>query len=217
MNRKQIQVNRMYQYFVDAAVQIIEEEGIKNVTARKVAERAGYTTSTIYNYFKDLSHLLFFASMNLVKDYVQEVNLYMSKEENYLDKYILSWECFCKHSFSKPEIYYALFIEDLGEKPDELLKHYYSIYPSDLIGVPDEIKPTLFEPNLGKRNKMFLEIEKKHNIRSEHIDDVNNMIILLWKGMMSTLLNNRGSYKKEEATEITVRYIKELAQKLSKD
>lgn len=42
----------MWKYFVDATAEIIEEEGVENVTIRKVADRAGYNSATIYNYFQ---------------------------------------------------------------------------------------------------------------------------------------------------------------------
>jgi hypothetical protein len=69
----------------------------------------------------------------------------MNTGDTILNKYLLSWECFCKHSFNKPQIYHAIFIADLGEKPEDLLKHYYSVYQSELIGLPEEIKPLLLE------------------------------------------------------------------------
>ena len=49
----------MWKYFVDATAEIIEEEGLENVTIRKVADKAGYNSATIYNYFSEISHLLF--------------------------------------------------------------------------------------------------------------------------------------------------------------
>jgi hypothetical protein len=33
----------MWRYFVDATADIIEEVGLENVIARKIAEKAGYT------------------------------------------------------------------------------------------------------------------------------------------------------------------------------
>ena len=38
MAKRDIQVARMIQYFIDATVQIIDEEGIDNVTIRKIAK-----------------------------------------------------------------------------------------------------------------------------------------------------------------------------------
>ncbi|MED4585798.1 TetR/AcrR family transcriptional regulator [Brevibacillus choshinensis] len=127
MARREIQVKRMLQYFVDATVQLIEEEGIENVSARKIGERAGYTSSTIYNYFDELSHLIYFASMRFVKEYLQELPEYLERGQTYVEKYILSWECFCKHSFEKPQIYYALYIADLGKRTDEMVNHILNL------------------------------------------------------------------------------------------
>ena len=56
--KKQIQKARIIHYFIEAAVKIIDEEGIEGVSIRKVADIAGYNSATLYNYFDDLPHLL---------------------------------------------------------------------------------------------------------------------------------------------------------------
>ena len=53
MDKKEIQRQRMMKYFIEAGKQIILEEGVKNVTVRKVADLAGYSYATLYNYFED--------------------------------------------------------------------------------------------------------------------------------------------------------------------
>ncbi|WP_400162454.1 TetR family transcriptional regulator [Brevibacillus sp. TJ4] len=209
MARREIQVKRMLQYFVDATVELIEEEGLAHVSARKIGDRAGYTSSTIYNYFEELSHLIYFASMRLVKDYLQELPLYLAKGDTYVEKYVLSWECFCKHSFAKPDIYHALFIADLGKKPQEMLEHYFSIYSSDLIGFPEEIKPLLYDPDLTSRSKALLELAKKErSLSDERIEEVNEMAVLIWEGMMTTVLNKRRDPDPDAAAEKTMKYIR---------
>lgn len=58
-NEKQnLKNQRVRSYFIEAAKNIIVKEGAENVSVRKVAEQAGYTFTTIYNYFKDLNELL---------------------------------------------------------------------------------------------------------------------------------------------------------------
>ncbi len=57
--RKKIQTARMWRYFLDAASELMEEKGLNNIKIREIADRAGYTSSTAYNYFRDLSHLKF--------------------------------------------------------------------------------------------------------------------------------------------------------------
>ncbi|UZN00738.1 TetR/AcrR family transcriptional regulator [Lysinibacillus sp. MHQ-1] len=95
----------MWKYFVDATAEIIEEEGLENVTIRKVADKAGYNSATIYNYFSEISHLLFFASMRCMQDYTNEVARYIERGKDPIDKYLLAWECFCQYSFKQPQIF----------------------------------------------------------------------------------------------------------------
>ena len=102
MTNKAIQRSRMWKYFIEATVEIIETEGIHQVTIRKVADRAGYNSATIYNYFNEQSHLIFFASMKMLKSYVEDVTTNMARGQNSYEKYMLAWECMCKHSFEKP-------------------------------------------------------------------------------------------------------------------
>jgi AcrR family transcriptional regulator len=211
MGRKEIQMKRMWKYFVDATAQIIEEEGIENVTIRKIADIAGYTSSTIYNYFEELSHLIFFASMRFMNPYIKEFSYYMSKSENSIEKYLLSWECFCKHSFNNPQIYHAIFNSDLGAKPEELLSHYFEVYQNDLTGLSDEIKPLIFEYSLTKRSKFVLQkaVEEGY-LNQDEIEEISNMTILIWRGMLTTFLNNRRDCKPEEAVEETMKYVRKI-------
>lgn len=101
------QINRMFKYFVEATTKIIEEEGIHQVTARKVGEMAGFNGSTLYRYFDELSHLVFFGCIKFIQEYFHDVQHYIRRGSNSLEKYLLSWECFCEHSFKQPDIAYA--------------------------------------------------------------------------------------------------------------
>jgi AcrR family transcriptional regulator len=211
MKRKEIQMNRMWKYFVDATAQIIEEEGVENVTIRKIADIAGYTNSTIYNYFEELSHLIFFASMRFLNQYIKELSFYMTTGKNSIEKYLLSWECFCNHSFNNPQIYNAIFNANLGSKPEELLKHYFEVFQNDLTGLSEEVKPLIFEHNISKRSKAVLQkaVEEGY-LDCEESEEINNMTILIWRGMLTTVLNNRRDYKPEEAASETMRYVRKI-------
>ncbi|MEW9673956.1 TetR/AcrR family transcriptional regulator [Ammoniphilus sp. 3BR4] len=209
MARKEIKLTRMWEYFVDATAKIIEEQGIENVTVRKIADLAGFTSSTIYNYFEELSHLVFFASMKFTQDYSKELSVYMAKGQNSVEKWLLSWECFCKHSFNNPQVYHAVFIADLGSKPEELLKHYFEVFQNDLTGLSEEIKPLILEHNLSKRSRTVLEKAVQEGyIDNEDIEEISDMTILIWKGMLTTVLNNRRDYNPNEAVEQTMKYIR---------
>ncbi|AMA64562.1 MAG: TetR/AcrR family transcriptional regulator [Kurthia gibsonii] len=213
MNKKEIQMSRMWKYFVDATADIIQEEGLEHVTIRKVADRAGYNSATIYNYFSEMSHLIFFASMKFLKDYTEEVAQYIQKGKDPIEQYLLAWECFCRHSFKQPQIFHAVFIMDLTDPPEKLLEDYYKIYPADLINIPEELQSILFERNVSKRGRSFLEIALKEGyIKEENVDAINELTILVWQGMFTNILNNRKSYDAQTAVDITMNYITEIVQ-----
>jgi AcrR family transcriptional regulator len=151
MAKREIKIARMLQYFIDATVQIIDEEGIENVTIRKIASIAGYNSATIYNYFKEVSHLIFLASIRYLKNYADALPAYMNQGKNAVERYLLMWECFCKYSFQQPKIYFTIFASNLGSQPEDLLSHYYDIFPQDLDKLPKELKPMFLESNLLKR------------------------------------------------------------------
>lgn len=218
MTKKKIQMSRMWKYFVEATAEIIEEEGIDQVTIRKVADRAGYNSATIYNYFTEISHLIFFASMKYLKPYTEEVTKNMERSTNPLEKYIFAWETFCQHSFRQPQIFHAIFIMDLGDQPGKLIHDYYEKYPADLINIPEDLKPILFERNISKRGKTILGLAVKEGLLlEEQIDDINEMSNLIWQGMLTNVINNRTSYDAEEASRTVLKFIHQIVENAKAD
>ncbi|MGD9202158.1 MAG: TetR/AcrR family transcriptional regulator [Chitinispirillia bacterium] len=63
-----IQEERIKGYFINAAQEIIRGEGVGVVSARNVAERAGYSYATLYNYFKDIRDLIFSCIEGFLKE-----------------------------------------------------------------------------------------------------------------------------------------------------
>ncbi|MED1472642.1 TetR/AcrR family transcriptional regulator [Bacillus salipaludis] len=201
---KEKQTVRMMSYFIDATVKIIEEEGIDKVTIRKIGDIAGYNSATIYNYFEDLSHVIFFASMRFLKKYTDALPKYVKKAQNPFERYLLIWECFCKYSFESPQIYYAVFSADLGTHPANIEK-YYEYFSSDLLDFPDDLKPMLLESNLSKRTLIaFNQCIKEGYFDVTHAEQIAESHYLIWQGMLTQLLNNRSAYTVEDATKVTV-------------
>ncbi|MBD1379382.1 TetR/AcrR family transcriptional regulator [Metabacillus arenae] len=208
--RKELQRARMLRYFLDAASEVIEEEGLAHMTIRKVADRAGYTASTAYNYFKDLSHLKFFASMRFTSEYISELPDYMALGENTVEKWLYSWECFCKHSFEQPDIYSVIFMDNLGTSTQQLFDDYYAIHENDLIGFPEQIQSILMEHDFSKRSALYIQSAVEGGfIKQENVDILADMTLMIWKGMMNTYMNHRRSYTKDEAIKRTLHLVTE--------
>ncbi|HAQ65156.1 MAG TPA: hypothetical protein DCR43_04790 [Bacteroidales bacterium] len=59
MDKKQIQEQRMRGYFIEATKNILRSEGVKGISVRSIADVAGYSFATLYNYFRDVRQLIF--------------------------------------------------------------------------------------------------------------------------------------------------------------
>lgn len=209
-SKKEIQRARMWRYFLDAATEVIVEEGIDHFTIRKIADKAGYTSSTAYNYFKDLTHLKFFAAMRFTRDYIEALPEYLDKGNNTIEKWLYSWECFCKYSFEQPKIYSVIFMDNLGSVPEELMEHYYQIYKDDLIGLPEQIKEIIMEGKFSKRSALYVQGAVDEGfIKQDDVDLIADLTLMVWKGMMNTVMNRRRNYSKEEAISQTLYYVYE--------
>lgn len=201
----------MWTYFIDATEELIKTEGLQHVTTRKVADKAGYNSATIYNYFGELSHLLFFASLKFLKPYIESVTSEMKKTDDPVEKYLIAWEVFSEYSFKNPEIFQSVFLMDLGDHPENLLSHYYELYPSDLLAVPEELQPVLMERSINNRGRLAIStIVKAGLLDQTQAEQLNELTNLIWQGMFINVLNNRNHYSAEEAQERTMKYIREL-------
>jgi len=76
MGNKEIQEQRMKNYFIQATKEILKGEGLKCISVRNVADRAGYSYATLYNYFKDIKDLIF----ECVVDFQQECEEFVKAE-----------------------------------------------------------------------------------------------------------------------------------------
>jgi AcrR family transcriptional regulator len=74
MNNKEIQEKRMKEYFIQATKSILKGEGLKSLNVRNIADQAGYSYATLYNYFKDVNDLVFLC----VEDFQEECELFVA-------------------------------------------------------------------------------------------------------------------------------------------
>ncbi len=206
-----IKKKRTIKIFIAATARIIKNEGIESVTIRRVAKLSGYNSATIYNYFDNIQQLIFFAAIKFIKDYVREMPSYIDQSSDPLERFLLMWEIFCLHSFRKPQIYYAIFSVDIGDRPENLVSSYYKLFPEELGNPPEDLIPMLLESTLSKRNSLAIQpsVDKGYFSPEEakYIDEVTRLV---YHGMISLMVNNRVDYSAEEAVEKTINHIRQV-------
>lgn len=200
-------------YFIEATHQIIEKEGIDHVTIRKVADIAGYNSATLYNYFEDLDHLIFFASIKYLKEYTLNLPDYIKYSKNSFDKYLSIWKCFCTYSFKKPKRYYSIFFDKYSTSINHAIEKYYSIFSEELGKPFDYLLPMILNEDIYSRNMIILApCASEGFIKKEYLDEINEMTILIYQGMLLKIINKQVNYSMDEAVEKTVKYIRQTIQ-----
>ncbi|SHK09337.1 TetR/AcrR family transcriptional regulator [Tepidibacter formicigenes] len=209
MESKKVKRNRMLNCFIDAASEIIEKEGIDGVTIRKVASISGYNSATLYNYFENLDHLIFLASMKFIRPYTESLPNYIKDSKNALDKTLLVWECFCYYSFKDPKIYYSIFFAKLNNSINDYIQEYYEIYPQELASSTHNISTMLLKSNIYDRALVLLEdCVKEGFIDKENIFEINEMFMFIYKGMLSKVMEKEVDEPIDGLVRKTMKYIK---------
>jgi AcrR family transcriptional regulator len=190
MNNQALKRKRIMRYFIDATGAIIEEEGLEGVTIRKVADAAGYNSATLYNYFNNIDHLIFYASIKYLSDYARALPEYIKDAEDSYDRYLRIWQCFCDYSFRNPKIYHLVFLGAFGNTYPDVIKEYYSIYPDYLSQIPAELTSMLMENDLYERNLSLLQTCAAEGLlRKADLVELNDMTMLIYQGLLLRAVN----------------------------
>lgn len=207
MFTKEGKTKRIMSNFIDVTDELIQEIGINNVTIRKVADKAGYNSATIYNYFENLDHLIYFASLRILKDYGMNLNTYLKKAENAMDTFLLVWECFCDHAYYKPEVYKALFFVKLKNDSDHYIRQYYEMFPDEFGEHDPTISRMLLVGNIHDRGmKTINDCIKEGYIEEEEAPILNDITMLIFESMLHKIL--RGDISYNDAKNLTMEYYK---------
>lgn len=154
--RKALRRSRIKKYFIAAAREIIETEGPSAVTIRRVSDMAGYNSATLYNYFDDVAHLTFLASMKTLGDYNKVLASRMRGVNNPLELYLATADCFSEFSCRTPEIFWQVFYACPEEKRESYVKQYYELYPSEETEPLPSVERAKLTHNITRRNLIFL-------------------------------------------------------------
>lgn len=208
--REKLKQFRIMRYFIDATIEIIEKESISAVTIRKVANHAGYTSATLYNYFDNLTHLIFLANMCHLEKYNESLPECIENCENPVDIYMSICKCYTVHSFEKPEIFELLFFSQNSDKFEEYTNQYYELYPKREKRIKSKMLNKLFHlNNLHTRSLSLLQACVDEGMMDqESAIDFTDICLRFNKTILQDVKND--VLNKEEATALTLKYYSQL-------
>lgn len=212
MSRKEKKL-KTKRIFIDATMKLIEEEGVEGVSIRKVATITGYNSATLYSYFQNLDHLILLACIKFLKEYVDGLDEYTAKAKDELEKFRLIWDFFCECSFKNPEIYQAIFFSKLDFNRRDFenfyeIKEFYEIYPEEINESFTKLHRMILKLDIYERNKiLIIDLARKGFISPSHINTLNNMQVLLYKGLLEEAVSPKEVGKRRILKRRALKYI----------
>lgn len=180
MTNKELKRRRMMDYFISATVEIIDSEGVGAVSARRVADLAGYSYATIYNYFQDINHLLW----HCVPEYFARLSSLVQPDvlpgPSGAKKLRQACRAYANFFVTHPFSFQFMFMADLGKAPQEI---------SDALAEP------LF---LGALNSILEQCVAEGVIREEDMQSLGVLIGFTVNGALLFHVSKRMESSPEE-------------------
>lgn len=188
--------------FIRATREIVDLEGIENVSIRKVAARTGFNSATMYLYFKDIDELITLACMSYLENYCRTLAADLAQMETPLDTYIHTWKVFCQYAFAYPDVFYHLFYKVHSTPLEETVHRYYQIYPHQLENIGGTLYQMLYSGALENRNRqVLLPLVEEGLIRAENVDMINVMTVCYFCRLLEEKCAQAGALASERQTE----------------
>ena len=179
--------------FIKATQELLDSEGMKNLSIRKIAEKAGFHNSTIYLYFKDLQHLILLASLKHFAEYNHALAEYSRQERSPEEAFFGIWDAFGKTVLQKPPIFYNFFFGKYSQNLTPIIHQYYQLFPEEKEEYSKEIEEMYYGNSIQERCMQILApLANRPTVRvtSENIDLVNSIIVSCLKDILQQKCDN---------------------------
>lgn len=177
--------------YIEAAAQIIQEQGIEAVSARKVAAATQTVGSALYKHFKNVEELIVYASLRYQEDSYEALNLIADQPGTALDMYLKTERFFAQFAFSNPTLFNNLMFGTYSSHIAEISRDYYEMFPSRR---PEKwryttaiISGSTFEEGNLRLLSMCM-ADGSLSIPEQELDTLNDTLVNLFNGFLKTMI-----------------------------
>lgn len=127
-----------------------------DIKIRNIAAACNCTTPVIYKYFEDLDHLVRFASIRFLENYIIDLQKSVNTNSDSLDMLISMWRSFAKYAFENVEIFELFFWGRYKERLGDTIFEYYQVFPDKWRNLDGLFTSVFFNNDLKERNYMIV-------------------------------------------------------------
>ena len=169
--RNSIKSERIRSYFIGAAKEIIIRDGVESVSVRKVANLAGYSYATIYNYFCDLNALLQETKQCMIRDMAAYMGSVQGGNISGLDEIKKLNRLYALYYLEHPHVFRFFYSYRLTNEP-KVIEQYFD-----------------YEASWRSTYQCFV---TDGTIREEDISIVGKTVIYVLHGLLALFFSDNG-------------------------
>ena len=115
--------------YVETTSQIIKEDGLDEVSIRKIANRIGCSTAVLYRHFPNLDFLIVLAAMHMLDGYFSRLVEVEKNQDTGIATAIESWDAFIISAYEYPQLFYRVFYVYDSNTFHNAIKEYFKLFP----------------------------------------------------------------------------------------
>lgn len=220
-DNRSIKRQRVMRYFVDAAREIANTDGLEAINIRSVANRAGYNSASLYNYFENLDELIAFTCIDMMSDWLRSLAQISNKDGDALDQYILGWRSFCLHAFAEPTGYaYVYSTRGVGTVAEHF-NAYAEAFPDTFEDIPELLMEMFQAKTVDDQEKiMICPCVQAGFFDHDTAQQIYQLAHILFSGLLRPTSASNHEKTPEELTGIFLMYFVDFIQarlKIEKD
>lgn len=153
-NRKSginMKINKKQQ-FINCAYEILQTEGVSQLSIRRLAKEMGCTSTVLYTYFDSVEHLITLTSVRYLEGYIADFKRITNEVHDPLELNIKLWERFTTYALEHVDVFELLFFGKYKESLVDIIYEYYEIFSQEFEDLDGLIVSVMFNGDLRERD-----------------------------------------------------------------
>lgn len=184
-DKKTVQRQRKMKYFIEAADHIIATKGKEAATIRAISELACYNSATIYNYFENIDHLIYYTYIRHIKMIERRLSYSLKSQDNEKAQVRQIWSVYCDIAYEYPEIIYTLLFSSYNIKFKEILMDYLAIFSDEFDTLQSKRILQIFKGSIFNVQNQTLELfGEAQGLSKIDIEELKRIVIIFFQGII---------------------------------
>ena len=172
--------------FIKVTQKLLDEDGLKYLSVRKIATASGFHNSTIYFYFQDLDELIMLASISRFQKYSEKLKA-LNETSDVYEKFYAIWDCFAESALKYSCVFHNFFFGKHSDNLPDFLNIYYDLFPEERNKFSADIEAMYFGKNYTERcRKILIPLidDPRTRVTEENLDIITDITVSLTKDLL---------------------------------